>query len=65
MMINVNKEESNRTKYVPVGVIAMIVLIGEVYGRYPTLKEVGEEHYSYKVNGGETNITMVGEMIYT
>lgn len=65
MMINVNKEESNRTKYVPVGVIAMLVMMGEVYGRYPELKEIGEEHYNYKINGGETNITMIGEMIYT
>lgn len=65
MMINVNTEETNRTRYVPIGVIAMIVLTAEVYKKYPEMKEVGEEIYKYKVNGGETNITMVGEMIYT
>lgn len=65
MMINVKKEESNRTRYVPIGVIAMMVLMYEVYGKYPEMKEVGEEYYKYKINGGETNITMIGEMIYT
>ena len=65
MMINEKKEESNRTRYVPIGVIAMIVMMVEVYQKYPEMKEVGEESYKYKINGGETNITMMGEMIYT
>lgn len=65
MMINVKKEESNRTRYVPIGVIAMVVMMVEVYQKYPSIKEVGTEYYNYKINGGETNITMIGEMIYT
>ena len=65
MMINVKKEESNRTRYVPIGVIAMIVMMAEVYQKYPEMKEVGGQYYNYKINGGETNITMIGEMIYT
>lgn len=65
MMINVKKEESNRTKYVPIGIIAMLVMMGEVYAKYPTLKEVKQEYYNYKINGGNTNIHMVGNIIYT
>lgn len=65
MMINVKKEESNRTKYVPIGIIAMLVMMGEVYAKYPTLKEVKQEYYNFKINGGNTNIHMVGNIIYT
>lgn len=65
MMINVKKEESNRTKYVPIGIIAMLVMMAEVYAKYPTLKEVKLEYYNYKINGGNTNIHMVGNIIYT
>lgn len=65
MMINVKKEESNRTRYVPIGIIAMLIMMSEIYAKYPTLKEVKSEYYNYKLNGGSTNIHMVGNIIYT
>jgi len=65
MMINVKREETNRTRYVPIGVIISIVLIMEVYQQYPEMGQVEGGNEGYKINGGETNITMMGEMIYT
>jgi NADH-quinone oxidoreductase subunit J len=65
MMINVKREETNRTRYVPIGVIISIVLIMEVYQRYPEMGQVEGGKEGYEINGGETNITMMGEMIYT
>lgn len=65
MMINVKKEESNRTKYVPIGLITMIIMMVEIYQKYPEIKEVGLENEKYKINGGETNINMIGHTIYT
>jgi NADH-quinone oxidoreductase subunit J len=65
MMINVKREETNRTRYVPIGVIISIVLIMEVYLQYPEMGQVEGGKEGYKINGGETNITMMGEMIYT
>jgi len=64
MMINVKVEETNRTRYVPIGIIISIVLIMEVYIQYPQQARI-ENSIGYKINGGETNITMMGEMIYT
>jgi NADH-quinone oxidoreductase subunit J len=64
MMINVRVEETNRTRYVPIGIIISIALITEVYLQYPELARV-EEKEEYKINGGETNMTMMGEVIYT
>lgn len=64
MMINVKVEETNRTRYVPIGLIISIALIMEVYLQYPEQARV-EELGGYKINGGETNLTMMGEMIYT
>lgn len=64
MMINVRVEETNRTRYVPIGIIISIALIMEVYLQYPQQAQV-EEQIGYKINGGETNLTMMGEMIYT
>lgn len=65
MMINLKTEESNRTRYVPIGIIAMMIMMGEVYGNMTEIREVGEEYYKYKVNGGETNIKMMGDIIFT
>ena len=65
MMINVKREETNRTRYVPIGVIISIVLIMEVYLQYPEMGQVEGGNDGYKIKGGETNITMLGEMIYT
>ena len=64
MMINVKVEETNRTRYVPIGLIISIALILEVYLQYPEQARVVEQEV-YKINGGETNLTMMGEMIYT
>lgn len=64
MMINVKVEETNRTRYVPIGLVISIALIMEVYLQYPEQARV-EELSVYKINGGETNLTMMGEMIYT
>lgn len=63
-MINVKVEETNRTRYVPIGIIISIVLIMEVYIQYPQQARV-ESTMGYKINGGESNITMLGDMIYT
>lgn len=64
MMINVKVEETNRTRYVPIGLIISIALITEVYLQYPNQARV-EQQVEYQINGGDTNITMMGEMIYT
>ena len=64
MMINVKVEETNRTRYVPIGLIISVALIMEVYLQYPDQARV-EQQEVYKINGGDTNITMMGEMIYT
>lgn len=64
MMINVKVEETNRTRYVPIGLIISIALITEVYLQYPEQAQVSELG-GYHINGGETNLTMMGQMIYT
>lgn len=64
MMINVKNEETNRTRYVPIGLIISVVLMMEVYMEYPGMSRV-EEARGYQINGGETNLTMLGGMIYT
>ena len=38
MMINIKQEESNRTRYVPIGMIVVTVLMLEVYQEYPNMK---------------------------
>jgi NADH:ubiquinone oxidoreductase subunit 6 (subunit J) len=63
-MINVRVEETNRTRYVPIGLIISMALIMEVYIQYPQQAQV-EEQVGYMINGGESNLTMMGEMIYT
>lgn len=69
MMINVKTEETNRTRYVPIGLIIALVLMVEVYIEYPqTPLEKGvvkgglEE---LEINGGETNIERLGDIMYT
>jgi hypothetical protein len=55
MMINVKNEETNRTKYVPIGLIVAFILMLEVYMQFPqtlTVKSLD----SYSINGGETNV---------
>ena len=64
MMINVKVEETNRTRYVPIGIIISVALLMEVYIQYPQQAQV-EEQVGYLINGGESNLTMMGEMIYT
>ena len=65
MMINIKSEETNRTRYVPIGLIISVVLIIEVYMQYPGMAQEERGALGYKINGGETNITMMGQMIYT
>lgn len=64
MMINVKVEETNRTRYVPIGLIISVILMMEVYMQYPQQARVEAEE-TYQINGGETNLTMMGEIIYT
>ena len=64
MMINVKSEEVNRTRYVPIGMIIGLVLMIEVYIQYPQKQQV-EGIETYEINGGETNIQWIGEMMYT
>jgi NADH-quinone oxidoreductase subunit J len=64
MMINLKEEESNRTRYVPIGMIIVAVLMYEVYEEYPKEKAIEREEV-YMINGGETNVGLIGEGMYT
>jgi NADH-quinone oxidoreductase subunit J len=64
MMINVKNEETNRIKYVPIGIIVTIILLVEVYMEYPKTIKV-EQKIGYMINGGERNIEMMGGIMYT
>ncbi len=64
MMINVKNEETNRIKYVPVGIIVTIILLVEVYMEYPKTIKV-EKGIGYMINGGDKNIEMLGGIMYT
>jgi hypothetical protein len=55
MMINVKSEETNRTKYVPIGLIVAFVLMVEVYIQYPHTMAVSKLE-NYSINGGVTNV---------
>ena len=55
MMINVKSEETNRTKYVPIGLIIGIVLMIEVYMQNPETAQV-EKIAQYEINGGQSNV---------
>lgn len=67
MMINVKSEETNRTKYVPIGLILGAVLMGEVYLQFPALKtgEEAEQGWAGLINGGESNVERLGGVLYT
>lgn len=64
MMINIKSEETNRTKYTPIGIIITMVLIMEVYMVYPALTTVTESS-EYSINGAETNIQAIGAIMYS
>lgn len=64
MMINIKNEEINRTKYVPIGLIVALVLMLEVYIQYPQTMQVTKIS-NYEINGGETNLHWLGEILYT
>jgi NADH-quinone oxidoreductase subunit J len=64
MMINIKSEEMNRTRYTPIGVIIIMVLIMEVYMVYPKLSETSKNR-EYMINGGTSNIRALGEMMYS
>jgi NADH:ubiquinone oxidoreductase subunit 6 (subunit J) len=63
-MINIKHEEINRTKYVPIGIIVALVLMLEVFIQYPLTIHVDKIH-SYEINGGESNLHTLGEILYT
>jgi len=63
MMINIKSEETNRTRYTPIGLIITTVLIMEVYMVYPQLSTV-EKASTYEINGQITNIRALGEIMY-
>lgn len=64
MMINVKSEETNRTKYVPIGLIVAFVLMVEVYIQYPHTMAVSKLE-NYSINGGVTNVHWLGEILYS
>ena len=64
MMINIKSEEMNRTRYTPIGVIIILVLIMEVYIVYPSLATVAP-HPTYMINGQPRNIEAIGESMYS
>ena len=63
MMINIKNEEINRTRYVPIGIIIAIVLMLEVYVLFPEKNQV-EKITEYSINGGESNVHLLGELLY-
>lgn len=64
MMINIKSEEMNRTRYTPIGVIIIMVLIMEVYMVYPQERSVTNME-EYMINGQTSNIKALGEMMYS
>ena len=64
MMINLKEEETNRTRYIPIGMMVVTALMVEVYEEYPKMAE-GEGVEQYEINGGETNVERIGEVMYT
>lgn len=64
MMINVKKEEINRTKYVPIGIVVTVVLMAFVYMEFPETREVQKEE-GYLINGGESNVEWIGQIMYS
>jgi NADH-quinone oxidoreductase subunit J len=63
MMINIKSEETNRTRYTPIGLIITMVLIMEVYMVYPQIP-AGVQEQQYEINGATTNIKAIGEIMY-
>jgi NADH-quinone oxidoreductase subunit J len=63
MMINIKSEETNRTRYTPIGLIITMVLIMEVYMVYPQIPG-GVQEQQYEINGATTNIKAIGEIMY-
>jgi len=55
MMINVKYEETNRTRYVPIGLIVAFVLMVEVYIQYPHTMPVTKIE-DFSINGGVSNV---------
>lgn len=63
MMLNLKKEETNLMRYVPIGVIIGLIMIGEVWSLYPQRLEV-KEGQEIGVNGGLSNIENLGSVMY-
>ena len=63
MMINIKSEETNRTRYTPIGLIITMVLIMEVYMVYPQIP-AGIKEQQLEINGATTNIKAIGEIMY-
>jgi len=64
MMINIKNEEINRTKYVPIGLIVVLILMLEVYIQFPKLNTVSIME-SYPINGGSSNLMNIGQILYS
>ena len=64
MMINIKQEETNRTRYVPIGMIVVTVLMLEVYQEYPKMK-MAEQQDTIEISGTGQNVEMIGGGMYT
>lgn len=57
MLINVKNEETNRTHYVPVGLIITLAMMAELYMEFPAQVKMGVENLEiFDINGGFKNI---------
>lgn len=63
MMLNLKKEETNLTRYVPIGILVGLIMIAEVWSLYPQRLEVTEGQ-EMGVNGGLSNIENLGSVMY-
>ncbi len=62
MMINIKSEDTNRTRYTPIGLIITTVLILEVYMVYPKL--ILTTNFGVWETTLTTNIVAIGQYIY-
>ena len=64
MMINIKQEDSNKTKYVPLGVVVALIFIFEVYSIFP-VQSTPLQNNKYNLNGTESNIINLGNILYS
>ena len=68
MMINIKTEETNRVRFIPIGVILGIVLMVEVYLQFPMVNNsvpAEIEGWGNLINGGESNVERIGSILYS